>query len=65
MKGLVAASLIVKTLNDNPYIAINTLPVGLSFKEVSFKAFSVIDSGIWVIYPLFKSPVFIQGIFPL
>ena len=47
-----------------PYIAIKTLSFGLSFTDVSFKAVSVMYSGISEIYPSFKSPVLSQGIFP-
>ena len=46
-------------------IAINTEPDGFNLTEVFFKASSLIDSGILVIYPSFKSPVFSQGIVPL
>lgn len=47
-----------------PYIAIKTDPIGFNLTDVSFNANSVINSGISVIIPLFKSPVFNQGIDP-
>ena len=46
-----------------PYIAINTLPVGLILAEEFATASSVILSGIFEINPSFKSPVLSQGIF--
>ena len=47
-----------------PYIAIKTEPIGFNLMDVSSNANSVINSGISVIIPLFKSPVFNHGIVP-
>lgn len=48
-----------------PYIAINTEPTGFSLTDVFSKASSLMLSGISVIMPSFKSPVFSHGILPL